>query len=285
MSYLIPGDALIRRDWTAPGVDGSNYLIGTTLGAFGDQMFAASLIGRLPLQMLPGLVENVAMPTGVSAVTTWVAEDGVSEVADAALVATTRGMSPHTLGTLLTVSHQFNQMLGPGAKLFVERWLGRAMGEALDKALIAGTGNSGQPSGAIHWTGIATTSGTSLGWTGVRTMLKNASGYAVSDPQWVLGITAADLLRSRETFSGAGPVLDGGNRIAGAAAVTTRAAPDDAAVCAPWGQVTVGQWGALELSVNPYTDFKTGKIKLRLLSMVDFTSDSPAAVAVSTSIT
>lgn len=189
------------------------------------------------------------------------------------------------MGTVLTISHQFEKMLSPAAKVFIERWLGRAMGESLDKALIAGTGSDGQPSGAIHWTGVASTSGTSLGWTGVRAMLKNAGGYAVSDPQWVLGVTAADLLRSRETFSGAGPVLDGNNRIGGAPALISRAAPDDSAVCAPWDQVTVGQWGAMELSVNPYTDFKAGKIKLRLLSMVDFTSDSPAAVAVSTSIT
>lgn len=118
-------------------------------------------------------------------------------------------------------------------------------------------------------------------------MLAASEGYDSGSLAFVAGVTAAKLLRSRETFSGAGAILSNG-AIDGVPCHVSRACPPDALVLAPWQSVVYASWGGLEVTVSPVasgTAFGAGRIGVRLTATLDFALEQAACVAVSTSIT
>ena len=72
----------MRRDMTASGISGSNYLIGTDTaprGIVAETLRTMSVIGRLGVQIEPDMVGDVSIPAvTVAPVPTWLASDGVS---------------------------------------------------------------------------------------------------------------------------------------------------------------------------------------------------------------
>ncbi len=51
-----------------------------------------------------------------------------------------------------------------------------------------------------------------------------------------------------------------------------------------WSEVVVGEWGVLEVEVNPYANFAAGIIGIRALYSLDVAMRYPAAFSYATSI-
>jgi hypothetical protein len=56
-------------------------------------------------------------------------------------------------------------------------------------------------------------------------------------------------------------------------------------VCAPWSLVWWATWGALEISVDPFTYFVSGRVVIRAMWSMDFGCERPASVAIATALT
>lgn len=277
---------LQRRDLTAGGGGAAGgFLVGTEQ-AFAGNLWANSVIGAVPLTRLDGLVGNVAIAATTSITTGWLSDEATA-APDVAAQFGQRVMVPHTVAATATISHQLDRQLSPAARAHVVSQLQAAIRQAADAAVINGSGSSGEPLGIIGVSGITSVSGTSLGWSGIRDMLEAVEGRDVGGLAFVAGTTAAKLLRSRERFSGAGPILDAG-RIDGTPCIVTRACPADALVLCEWPRVVVGIWGGLEVTATAKASaaaFATGQVMVRAMLSMDVALEQPSAAACAASIT
>lgn len=273
------------RDLTAAAANSGGYLVGTSL-VYADGLFAGTLLGRLPVTPMPGMVGDVAGGSGGSVTTGWLSTEATASP-DAAMTFGQRAMRPKTVGATLTLSHQLHQQLGAAGRAFVERQANLALGQAIDVALVNGSGVAGEPHGLLLIAGTTAVSGSSLGWSGIRDLIEAVEGRSVGGLAFVAGTSTSKLLRSREKFTGAGPILDGG-QIDGIPCIVSRAMPVDALLLAEWPRVLVPTWGGIEVAVTTTASasaFAAGKVSVRLLASLDVAAEQPSACAMSTSIT
>lgn len=282
-SFYLPTDVM-TRDLTAANASGGGYLVGQEM-SFASGLFGANLLSALPMRTLP-LTGNGVMAAMTPATTQWLGgEAAESSTADPTFGQ--RAVDPKTVIVTFFKSRQLHLQAGPSGQSFIEQQIGAKLGEAAGIALVNGSGVSGQPVGLLKAVGTTSTSGSSLAWSGVSDLIAASEGYTASGLIFVLGVTAAKLLRQREKASGNGMVYADG-KIDGIPVIVSRCAPADSLLLAPWPTVVFATWGAPELTVTPLASssaFQTGKIGVRLAWSVDFIADQASAVGKSESIT
>ena len=83
-------------------------------------------------------------------------------------------------------------MATDAARAFVDQALATTLAEAIDAAILAGSGYSGQPLGIANVAGIDRRAGTSFAWSDALAMLDVCEGFTQADSiAWVAGHTTA----------------------------------------------------------------------------------------------
>lgn len=196
-------------------------------------------------------------------------------------------MSPKTLGALVVFSRQLAKQTN--ANRVVGREVLRTLGTAIDQAVIAGTGASGQPLGLLNTAGVQTQSGATLN-AGVLTMKKKTAEANVNDEAISFLSTPAvrEALENRERATGGGRFVWDKDQVADRPAYVSTDVPSATMICGDWSLIYLGIWGqGFVLEVNPFdpTGFKTGTIQARLLVSCDIAVLHPSAFVVASSIT
>lgn len=282
-TYMVPGDVTTRG--MAVSTDGN--LVDLQGRGFAAALDAASLIGRLPIRRLDNLVGDVTVTREtVKGAAGWLAGE-----ADAAPAAQSTfgqiALTPKTISATVTITRQLLKQSGPAGNAFIERALAVTLAEAVDRAILAGSGASGQPKGLLATSGVDSRAGTSFALADAAAMLRTAEGWVGSESAaWVAGVAAAEDLRTRPKVSGGEVMLmDADDRMLGRRVVVTRSAGDQVLAVMPWAQFWFATWGALEIGADPFTDFDSGKVTIRCLWSVDFAPERAASVAVATALT
>jgi HK97 family phage major capsid protein len=274
-----------KRDLTVSG--GDRYTVGTEIGGFADALAKASIVGRLPMVRHTGLKgDQVVTLKNTAHAHTWLAADGSSQISDAQATYGQLALAPKSVAATLTLSRQFMTQMGPLAAQFVDAGLARALAEALDGALLGGSGASGQPSGVFVRPNIDSRAGTSFALSDGAAMLKVCDGYASDAISWVCGVDVAEDLRQRQKHANGGEMLmaDDG-RMLGYPVLTSRSAGAQQLVVTDWSKCHFAEWGALEVGVDPFTNFKDGRVIVRALWRVDFGFERNQQIAVCTALT
>jgi hypothetical protein len=163
-------------------------------------------------------------------------------------------------------------------------------GVAIDTAVISGTGNSGQPLGLVNFSGLSTQSGTSLAWSGVLSMKKNAALANLPDgsTSFISTPIVRALLEGREKASGNGGFICQDDRIANCPSFANTLVPAGTLLSGPLAEITLGLWSDLRIELNPYNSslFKSGGFIIRVLVAIDtaLTVD-PTSFTLSASVT
>ncbi len=285
-TYLLPGD-LLQRDMTVGGGGAvGGYIVGTEIASFVNVLTKRSILGRLPVQQHQELRANATITRMSGAhTTTWLsAEDAV--ISDGQSTYGQISLTPKSVAATVIASRQMLVQGGPVAEAFLHSTLANALAEAVDSALISGSGNTGQPLGIVNTSNIDTRAGTAFALADAVAMLKVADGYALSDTlQWVAGVDTAEDLRARPKVSGGERMLLENNRMLDQPVIVSRSAPAAGLVLMQWGACHFAQWGALEVAVDPYTHAATGRVIVRALWRVDVAVEAATQVAVATAVT
>lgn len=109
---------------------------------------------------------------------TWLASDGVSTIADAQSTLGQIALTPHNVTAIVTLSRQLVKQSEPAARQFVDHTLAATLAEAVDGAMLAGSGANGQPTGLANVAGIDTRAGTSFAWADDTEMLAVCEGFS-----------------------------------------------------------------------------------------------------------
>ena len=253
-----------------------------------------ALIGRkLGVRYLDGLQGNIAFVTG-GADAAWVAEESSASKQKPAY--TKAVMSPKRLqvyqGVTYDLMHQSSKALD---QLIMEDMV-KAHAVALDAAIFAGSGSSGQPTGVLSASGTTTVAIDSTG--GPITYAKlvemeqkvaEANGLLDDTLAYVSNAKVMGKLKTIPQIAGYPYYLMNDGKVNGYPFFLTNAIPSNltkstgsnlsAALFGPWSEVLVGSWGGLQLIVDPYSAKAEGVLEISAAAYHDVLVRQPAAFA------
>lgn len=290
--FFVPVDVQ-QRDLTVAAPTGGGNLVATDLQAssFIELLRARSVLAGLGATMLPGLVGNVAIPKQTGAATAYWLTNEATGITESQQTVGQLALSPKNLGAYTELSRQLMMQSTPAADNMVLRDLARVLALAVDLSGLEGSGASGQPTGISATAGIGSVTGTSLAYAGIVEFQTDvAAGNALTGNCAYLTTPAiAGLLMQRQRFSSTdtplwvGSVLDG--LMGGFKATTTTQVTAASMVFGDFEQVVIGEWGFLELALNPYANFTAAISGIRAIQTVDVGIRQAAAFSRATSIT
>ena len=292
-TFFVPYDVPLRTEQrtvlTAGGSTTGASLVGTTLrpDLFIELLRNRMIATKLGIQMLSGLVGNIAIPSFTAAATAyWVAENTAPTAGNQTFGQVT--LSPKTVGAYTDFSRQLLLQGTPAVDGLVQGDLSKILALAIDLALFHGTGANGQPLGIAGVSGIGSEAGASFAWGNAVNMetLVAAANADVAGMRYVTNATVRGLLKGRPKIGTTYPVfMIEDNQLNGyPVEVTNQIAAGDM-FFGDFTQVMMGEWGVLDILVDPYTGSSAGTVRIVAFQSVDVAVRHPVAFTLATSIT
>jgi HK97 family phage major capsid protein len=287
--FRVPDYALRDLNVGTPGAGG--YLADNLNIGYVGSLLADSVALTLGAQIVDVGANGALLPRGTAAAsTTWLATE-TSTISESQPTFGQVAGTPKLLGAFCEVSRQL--LLQSNVDQVVRGELRRACGAALDAAVFAGSGASGQPTGIANVAGIGAFTGGTLNNAALRDAQADvaaANGVFEKKFGYVTTPAVAELLGTRQRFTGSdrtaweGPLSDG--IVEGVRAMASTSMPTDVMIFGDFSAVLIAQWaGGLQISIDPFTKFKEGIVGIRALFAVDIMLRAPQAFSVATSIT
>ena len=291
--FYMPMD-IQKRDLTVGTPTAGGNLVATDLQAssFIDLLRARSRLAQLGATMLPGLVGNVAIPKLTGAATGYWLTNEATAITESQQSIGQLALAPKTLGAYTELSRLLMLQSTPAAESMVMNDLAKVLALAIDLAGFEGSGASGQPTGISNTGGIGSVTGTSIALAGIIEFQTDvAAGNALADGSaYVTTPAVAGLLKGRARISSTdsktlweGSILDG--NVDGFRATSTTQLTAASMIFGDFSQVVIGEWGMLEIALNPYAAFATAITGIRAIQSVDVGVRQAAAFSRATSIT
>jgi len=291
--FFVPNDVQ-KRDLTVGTNGAGGYTVSTDLLAanFIDLLRNRMMIMQMGAQMLSGLTGNIAIPRQTGGATAyWVAESGAPTESTQAFDQVT--MTPRTVGAFNDLSRKLLLQSSIDVESFVRMDLAKVLALAIDQAAINGSGASNQPTGILATSGIGDVAGGTNGlaptwahivelWSDVATANADfgSTGYLTN-------AKVAGKLMTTDKASGAAqfvcpsfPDASGLTNFGGARAGISNQVPSNltkgssSGVCSAilfgnFADLIVGNWGTLDLIVDPYTASTSGTVRVVALQDID----------------
>jgi HK97 family phage major capsid protein len=282
----IPWSAF-SRDLNVSNAGAGGYLVASETGEAQDVLRPWSVTAQAGVTVLERLQGDLSIPkTSETSQGFWLPNE-TSTVTPSQPTLASAALTPKIGGAFIRFSRRL--AIQADAEQYVRRELLRTVGTLVDRAMLAGTGASGQPLGLIGTPGIQTHSGTSLSHAAVSAMKRKvATVNATDDAIAFIGTPIVrEVLETRERAAGSGFIWDEG-RVAGRPGYVTTDLPAGTLIAGDWSQAVLALWGSgFTLEVNPYdpSGFKSGVIEARLLVGADIAFTRPDAFCLATSVT
>ena len=286
---------MATRDLNAANLMQGGALVGSDLARPWEPLRPWSVVLQGGATVWSGLQGNVPVPRVIADPTAYWLSTETTSVTESNATFGGYAMTPKTVGCYVECSRQLllQALRGKQFEDLLSSMMLRAVGKALDTAIISGTGTSGQPAGLAGTAGVGTASGTSLSWASVCGLRASAVDAIGNDRgvSWVGGSSAQSVLAQRERFAGGGHPIWDNYEIAGIPAFVSNAVPATTLALGDWSYVIVGLWGeSVQLELNPFgppgtTAFQEGRVGFRVLLQCDFHVVNPAYFSIVSSIT
>jgi HK97 family phage major capsid protein len=291
-TFIMPADMLAREMIVGTASSGG-YLVGTDIKPeqFIDLLRNRSVVMRLGARTLGGLQGSVTIPTQAAAGSVgWLGESGTATESNATVGQKT--LSPKTAGGYQQYSRQLMLQSSIDVENFIQQDLAKQIALAVDSAALAGTStNSTQPLGIRYTSGLGTanpTSGTAVTY---ADMIRFQSTVATSNAlfegfSYVTHPAVAGLLMGKSRFTNSdtpiweGALLDG--RMVGVRSMSSVQITSGTMLGGDFSQVIIGEWGTVEIEVNPYANFQAGIVGVRAMYSCDVLVRYGAAFAIGT---
>jgi HK97 family phage major capsid protein len=296
--FFVPYDILARRqvaqrDMTAGTANAGGYLVATDnlAGNFIDLLRNRSLVAKLGATMLSGLQGNVTVPKQTGAGTAYWLTNEATAITESQQTIGQLALTPKNVGAYTEVSRQLMMQSNPSIDALIMNDLARVLGIAIDLAALSGSGAAGQPTGVVNTAGIGSVTGTTLGYAGIVEFQTDVAGSnaLASSCAYLTTPAVAGLLKQRQRFTSTdtplwqGNILDG--TIEGFRAASTLQMAVASMLFGDYSQIVIGEWGMLEIALNPYANFTAAISGIRAIQTVDVGVRQAGAFSLSTSIT
>ena len=261
-------------------------LVPTDTVGFIDALRARLVLAKAGAQFLTGLKGNISMPKKTTAGSaTW--EGEVDDSADAGMVIQSVTMSPKRLSAYQAINKQLIVQSPYNAEQILRNDLITAIQIAVDSAGINGSGSNYQPTGILNYVGIGSVVGDTAGaapdWADVVNLEREV---AVDDADLgALAFLTNPKVRAklRQTAVGTDQRMvwpADRDELMGYKAYVTTQVPSNldkstsTGVCSAiifgnFNELIVGQWGGLDIIVDPFTGASNAQVKVYVHSWWD----------------
>jgi HK97 family phage major capsid protein len=225
--------------------------------------------------MLPGLQGNVTIPKQTGSNTAYWLTNEATAITEGNLTLGQLALTPKNVGAYQEISRTLMLQSSPAADMLVMNDLAKVLALEIDRVGFEGSGASGQPTGIASTGSIGAVTGTSLAYAGILEFQTDvASSNALAENcAYVTTPSVAALLAGRQRFASTdtplwqGGLLDG--TIAGFTAKSTLQLTAASMIFGDFSQVVIGEWGMLEIALNPYANFTAAITGVRAIQTVD----------------
>jgi HK97 family phage major capsid protein len=296
--FFVPYDILAKRqvqqrDMTAGTANAGGYLVATDNlgGSFIDLLRNRAMVAQLGATMLSGLVGNVTVPKLTAGGTAYWLSTEATAITESQQTLGQLALSPKNLGAYTEVSRQLMMQSDPSVDALVMNDLAKVLGIAIDLAALSGSGASGQPTGVVGTAGIGSVVGTSIDYAKVlefQTDVAGANALSKSCAYLTTPAVAALLLQRVKVASTYSPLWEGGvldGQMCGFRAGSTLQMAAASMLFGDFSQIVIGEWGMLEIALNPYANFAAAISGIRAIQTVDVGVRQAGAFSLATSIT
>ena len=263
---------VLERDMSAGGTNlGKDFVQSINPGMFVNYAFNTTLANKLGVNFITGLRENLQIPKITGATTfAWYAENGEITQADPATGQIT--LAPKRGGASFNYSNMLLKQSNPSIEAYLVGHIRDSVAVGIDNAVFNGTGLLGQPSGIL--TSVTTNTVTGTSFSHAKSLdfpAKIATANRLSGKlAYVTNPTVGALLKSREKASGyPSYLITDDNKMAGYNVFESNQIGASTLLFGDFGMVVVGQWGGIELIINPYTNAKKGLVEITAQAMLD----------------
>lgn len=280
-AHAVPFEVLsgFARDLTVASASGGGYLAGAaTADAVGP--FDGSVARRLGVRIEPAKNDFTVPVVGTAPAVTWLTHEGAS-ASEATPTVGTAGATPKTASVVVEVSDL--HLKQASSEPFLRRLLLTAANAAIDTALFAGTGASGQPTGLMNLPAITSYSGGSFDLADAAAVEKLVGDQLVDDSpaRWCAATGVRETLRQRVRVASTDSRTLWGedDRMLGRPALASARMPTGGLLYGDFSEVAVPLFGpGIEISADPYTKFRERITALRVMVSLDVLAARPGAL-------
>lgn len=281
----IPSVVLERRDnsVTMPiqPEDGGILVEKDTYGSMLDMLRDALVTRQLGATYLNNLVGNLAFNKITQRpIATWKPEVGNLDKSNVKFGA--EDFAPKRVGTYTVHSKQFLNQTSPAVERKIREEILYSIAEAVDRAAVRGTGTGNEPTGILTLAGSGAIQTVSIGANGglptraalvaVETTLAN-NNVSGRNFGWLINAKTRGILKNTIIATNSDRfIMESNNALLDYPVVMSNMVPSNltkgtgtnlsAAIFGDWSELFIGQWGGIDLLVDPYTQAIGGQIQI-----------------------
>ena len=224
---------------------------------------------------ISNLIGDIQFPTISASQVGWVGE--ISAASDGGNTFGNVKLQPKRLSAYVDVSKQFLVQDSIGAENMIRSLLVEAIGQKLEETILGtAAGTTTKPAGIGY--GLTPTEVSDFaGICGVEASLEDANFW--NGGHYIMSPSAKSALRSTIKGTAAvGMIMENGE-VDGTPAEVTNHVADNCFYYGDFTNLVIGQWGAIDLTIDPYTKATTGEVRLVVNAYFDAKLVRSGAVA------
>jgi len=266
---------VMQRDLVVGTDTAGGHLVETDLqaGSFIELLRNAMVCRAMGARVLSGLVGDVAIPRQTGGATAyWVAESGSPTEGQQAFDQVT--LAPKTVGAFTDISRKLLKQSSVDIENLVMMDLAAQLAIAIDQKALYGDGTSNTPTGIANTSGINAPTAFAAAVPTYAELLAMKGSVAADNALmgslgFVLDPATAATLEATPRFTSASFGILEGDKIGRYKAMESSQITAGDVFFGNWVDLIIGQWGTLDLTVDPYTGSTAGTVRVVGLQDVD----------------
>lgn len=216
-------------------------------------------------KFMSGLVGNVKVPVMSKSNVTWEGETAAAK--DGAGAFTNVELTPKRLTAYIDISKQFLVQDSVSAEAMIRQDLINAVAAKLEATILGeAAGSATQPAGMFYGADTETITNF-LNITNLEATVEEADVYG--EMKYIVSPTAKAALRNMPKSAKTNQLVMEGHEIDGATVLSTTNVPANKLIFGDFSNLAIGSWGAIDLTVDPYSQATNGCVRLVINAYFD----------------
>ena len=226
---------------------------------------AKNVLVQAGAKYLTGLVGDVQIPIMGAGQVTW--EGEIAEAKDASYGFTSVKLQPNRLTAYVDISKQFLVQDSIGAENMIKSDIIAAINAKLEETILgSAAGTTTQPAGMFYDVTITDVSN----YRGLCNKEADVEDANVFGPcVYVMSNKAKAIVRSMDKGGKHTELVYEGGEVDGTPVYNTSNVASTNAIYGDFSNLVIGQWGAIDLTVDPYTKAASGQVRLVINAFFD----------------
>ena len=243
---------------------------------------AKNVLVKAGARYLTGLVGDVQVPIMNASNVTWEGETAPAK--DGAGTFDHIKLQPKRLTAYIDISKQFLVQDSVDAEALIRQDLVNAINSKLEETILsASAGTTTMPQGIFYNSGDTSALTSVSAFTDICELESDIEDANINgECKYIVSNKAKAALRTMQKSALTNELVMHDGNIDGTAVLNTSHVPSKNIAYGDWSYLAIGQWGAIDLTVDPFSQATNGKVRLVINAFFDAKVLRPEAIAVAT---